>query len=57
MNTSEIIGLGASIVALAMLSVAIIYGDKTAKVIGAAGEAFSGSIRAATLQGTPAAKR
>lgn len=50
MNASEVIGLGAAIVSLAMLSVAIIYGDKTAKVIGAAGSAFSGSIRAATLR-------
>lgn len=52
MNTSEIIGLGAAIVALAGLSVAIIYGDKTAKIIGATGSAFSQSIRAATLQGS-----
>lgn len=50
MNTSEITGIMASIVVLAMLSVAIIYGDRTAKVIGSAGKAFSGSIRAATLR-------
>ncbi len=56
MNTSEIIGLGAAIVALAGLSVAIIYGDKTAKVIGAAGSAFSGAIRAATLQNSKKAR-
>jgi hypothetical protein len=50
MNTNEIVGLGVAIVSLAALSVAIIYGDRTAKVIGAAGAAFSNSIRAATLQ-------
>jgi len=50
MNTTEIIGLAASIVALAAISVAIINGDKTAKVLGAAGSAFVGSIQAATQQ-------
>lgn len=50
MNTSEIIGLAASIVVLAGISMAIVNGDKTAKVIGAAGNAFIGSIKAATLQ-------
>lgn len=56
MNTSEIIGLGAAIVALAGLSVAIIYGDKTAKVVGSIGGAFSESIRAATLQNSKKAR-
>ena len=50
MNASEVFGVMASIVALAMLSVAIMYGDKTAKVIGAGGSAFSNSIRAETLR-------
>lgn len=50
MRTTEIVGVAASIVTLAMLSVAIIYGDRTAKVLSAAGNAFSGSIRAATLR-------
>lgn len=50
MKTTEIFGVMGSIVALAMLSVAIIYGDRTAKVLGAAGSAFSSSIRAATLR-------
>lgn len=50
MRTTEIFGLAGSIVALAMLSVAIIYGDKTAKVFSAAGDAFSKSIKAATLR-------
>lgn len=48
MNTGEIIGIAASIVTLAMISVAIYNGDKTAKVISSMGEAFSGSIKAAT---------
>lgn len=56
MNTSEIIGLGAALVALAGFSVAIIYGDKTAKVLGAIGSSFSGSIRAATLQNSRKAR-
>lgn len=50
MNTSEIVGLGLAIVALAGLSVAIIYGGNTARVLTAAGNSFSGAIRAATLQ-------
>lgn len=50
MNTSEVVGLGLAIVALAGLSVAIIYGRNTAAVLTAAGSSFSGAIRAATLQ-------
>jgi hypothetical protein len=50
MNTSEIIGLGTTIVVLAGLSVAIIYGKNTAAVINAAGGNFAAAIRAATLQ-------
>lgn len=50
MNLSEIIGLGAAIVALAGLSVAIIYGGNTATVIESGGTAFSNVIKAATLQ-------
>jgi len=49
-NTSEIIGLGVAIIALAGLSVAIIYGKNTASVINAAGSNFTSAIRAATLQ-------
>lgn len=49
-NVTEIIGIFASIVVLAGVSVAIIYGANTAKVIGAAGNAFSSSIKAATLR-------
>jgi len=48
MNTSQVFGIAASIVTLAMLSVAIYNGDKTAKVIKAMGDTFAGSIRAAT---------
>ena len=50
-TTSEIIGIFASIVVLAGLSVAIVHGKETAAVIGAVGKAFTGSIKAATLQG------
>lgn len=48
MNTSEVVGLAASIVTLAMISVAIYNGDKTAKIIKSAGDTFAGSIKAAT---------
>lgn len=47
-NTSQVFGLAASIVTLAMLSVAIYNGDKTAKVVKAFGDTFAGSIKAAT---------
>lgn len=50
MNTSELIGLGAAVITLAGISVAIIYGDKTAKIVGAGGSSFAKIIRAATLR-------
>lgn len=52
MNTSEIAGIALAIVALAGLSVAIVYGQNTARVLRAAGDSFSGAIKAATFQGT-----
>lgn len=51
MNFSEIVGLAASIVVLAGVSVAIVNGDKTAKVIGAGGKAFTDAVRVATRGG------
>lgn len=51
MNFSEIVGLAGSIVVLAGVSVAIVNGGNTAKVIGAAGKAFTDSIRVATRGG------
>jgi hypothetical protein len=50
MDTSEIIGLGAAIVGLAVVSMLVVNGGNTAKVIGAIGKAFSDSIKAATLR-------
>jgi hypothetical protein len=50
MNTNEVIGLALAIVSLAALSVAIINGDKTAKVLAAGGDVFVKSIKAATQQ-------
>jgi hypothetical protein len=50
-NASQIIGIFASIVVLAGFSVAIVNGDKAAKVIGAGGKAFSDSLRVATKGG------
>lgn len=51
MKAEQIIGIFASIVVLAGFSVAIINGDKAAKVIGASGKAFSDSLRVATRGG------
>lgn len=51
MNTSEIIGLAASIVVLAGVSVAIVNGGNTAKVVGAFGKAFNDALRTATRGG------
>ena len=51
LDMSQIVGLGTSIVVLAIIAVAIINGDKTAKIFTAAGKAFSGSITAATHPG------
>lgn len=50
MQVREIVGLGASIIFLAGLSVAIIYGDKTASILGAGTNGFANLIKAATLQ-------
>lgn len=47
-NVSEIIGVMASIVVLAGVSVAIVNGGNTAKIISSFGDAFSKSITAAT---------
>lgn len=51
MTVNQIIGVAASIVVLAGISVAIVNGNKTAKIIGAVGDAFTSSIRAATAGG------
>jgi hypothetical protein len=44
-------GLLASVVVLAGVSVAIINGDKTAKILGEGSKGFAEILRAATLQG------
>ena len=49
-NVSELIGVFAAIVVLAGVSVAIVNGGNTAKIITSFGDAFSKSISAATLQ-------
>lgn len=49
-SVAELFGLAGAIVVLAGISVAIIYGSRTAAVINAAGSNFAGAIRAATLQ-------
>lgn len=51
MNTSELAGLGAAVITLAALSVAIINGGKTAQVITAGTNGFAKVIRAATAGG------
>lgn len=48
MDMSQVFGIFAAIVTLAIIAVAIVNGDKTAKIIGAAGTAFIGSIHEAT---------
>ena len=48
MDMSQIFGVLTAIVGLAIVSVAIINGDKTAKIITGAGDAFTSSIKAAT---------
>jgi hypothetical protein len=47
-TVSEIIGVFTAIVILAGLSVVVINGGKSAKVIGAGGDTFVKSIKAAT---------
>lgn len=51
-TVAELIGVMASIVVLAGVSVAIINGGNTAKIIGSFGDAFSKSINAATHPGS-----
>ncbi len=49
MNTVGLFNIMASVIVLATISVALINGDKTAKVIGAGANGFAAVIRAATL--------
>ena len=51
MDMYKIFGVLTAIVGLAIVSVAIINGDKTAKIIADSGLAFSNSITAATHPG------
>ena len=51
MDVSQIFGVLTAIVGLAVVSVAIINGDKTAKIISESGKAFGSSITAATHPG------
>lgn len=48
LDMSQIFGVMTAIVTLAIIAVAIVNGDKTAKIIGSAGTAFTSSITAAT---------
>lgn len=50
LEVRELIGLGAGVLLLAGLSVAIINGDKTAKILGSSFNGFGGLIRDATLR-------
>lgn len=50
MAVREIVGIAMALVVLAGVSMAIVNGGQTAKVLGAAGDAFAGSIKAATLR-------
>jgi hypothetical protein len=48
MDMNQIFGVLTAIVGLAIVSVAIINGDKTAKIIAESGKAFGSSITSAT---------
>jgi hypothetical protein len=50
LEVREIISLGAGILVLAGLSMAIINGDKTASILGAGTNGFANLVRAATLR-------
>lgn len=50
MVVREVAGIAIAVLILAGLSVAIINGGDTAKVLSAAGDSFSKIVRAATLQ-------
>lgn len=50
-SVHEIVGILASIVTLAGLTVIVLNGGKASKVITAAGDSFVKSIKAATQQG------
>lgn len=51
LDLSQIFGVLTAIVTLAIVAVAIINGDKTAKIIGTSGTAFVNAIKAATHPG------
>ncbi len=50
MEVREIVGLFGAIIFLAGVSVAIIYGDKTAQVLQAGTGGFANMVKAATLR-------
>lgn len=50
MEVRQIFGILAAFVVLAGVSVAIVNGDMTAKILTSSGEAFSSIVKASTLQ-------
>jgi hypothetical protein len=50
LEVRELISLGAGILILAGLSMAVINGDKTAKILGTGFSGFGNLVRAATLR-------
>ena len=50
LEVREIISLGAGILVLAGLSMAVIYGNNTASILGASTNGFANLVRAATLR-------
>lgn len=50
MEIRGIFGIMTTVLVLAGVSVAIINGDMTARILTAAGESFGGVVKAATLQ-------
>jgi hypothetical protein len=51
LEVREIISLGAGLLVLAGLSIAIVNGDKTANILGTGTSGFANLIKAATLKG------
>lgn len=50
LEVRELISLGAGLLILAGLSIAVVNGDKTAKILGAGTNGFANLIKASTLR-------
>jgi hypothetical protein len=50
MALADVLGVASAIVVLAGVSIVVVNGGSVASILGAAGDAFSNSIKAATLR-------